>query len=97
MRVRTRALAREWVGGGESGKATPAEKTRDGGDAPGSYRHCIRVGMDSYQLPSVAYGSGRKPAKVLGMNPANPSPRGSVRGAARGEERYGDALGSCAH
>ena len=83
--------------GSGRGKATSAEtNARDEGDALGSYRHRIRVGMDSYQHPSVAYGSGRKPAKVLGMSPANPSPRGSGRGAAAVKNAMGDALGSCA-
>ena len=91
----TRILAaREWAGGGEWEGGPLPEKKDEGCDALGWCRHCIRVGMDSYQHPSVAYGSGRKPAKVLGMNPANPSPRGSGRSGLAGKNAMGDALGA---
>ena len=64
------------------------------GDALGSYRHRIRVGMDSYQHPSVAYGSGRKPAKVLGMSPANTGRAGACGGRPAVKNAMGDALGA---
>ena len=86
------------MGGG--GKATPTEKAREGGDALGSCRHCIRIGMDSYQLPTVAYGAARKPPKsAQNMGPVccDPSPRGSGRGRSAEKRTMGDALGSCAH
>ena len=91
IRVRTRAPRAGAGGRGAEGgrRPLPEKNTRDGCDALGWSRHCIWVGMDSYQHPSVAYGSGGKPAKSAREEPREHRPRGSVRGAARGEERDG--------
>ena len=70
-----------WAGSGRGEAALAEENAGDGGgDALGSHRHRARVGVASYQHPSVAYGSGRKPAKVLGMSPANPRRAGACGG-----------------
>ena len=43
----------------------------------------------SHQHPSVAYGSGRKRAKVLGMSPANPRRAGACGGRPAVKKRGG--------
>ena len=50
--------------------------------------------MDSHQHPSVAYGSGRKPAKVLEVGPAKRRRTGSGRSGLAGKNAMGDALGA---
>ena len=65
-----------------------------GDDALGWSRHCIWIGMDSYQHSSVAYGSGGKPAKVLGMSPANTGRAGAGGGRPAVKNAMGDALGA---
>ena len=89
----------EWVGGWGKGEGDLRgdKRTRWGGDALGSDRHRTRVGMDPDQHPSVAYGSGRKPAKVLGMSPANTGRAGACGGRPAVKNAMGDALGSCLH
>ena len=69
-----------------------------GGDALGWCEHCTRIGMDSYQHPSVAYGSGRKNPKSAQHDPREHRPRGERAGGRPAvKNAMGDALGSCAH
>ena len=57
VRGTMRDTVRRWAG-----------RRRTDAVAPGVCAHRTRVGMDSYQLPSVAYGSAGKP-KVPKMTP----------------------------
>ena len=58
------------------GKAAPLpEKKGTMCDALGSCLHWTRIGMHSYQHPSVAYGSGRKNPKSAQNDPRETPPR----------------------
>ena len=54
----------------------------------------VWTGPESAQNGSVAYGSGGKPAKVLGMSPANTGRAGAGGGRHAVKNAMGDALGA---